>query len=214
MKENTKYQNYRFVGKINIDEIQPWFDFATAKPWDDPEIPWILDNKVRREILIILANGPKTFQEICAKVNFSPKPLLITKDEYDCQISYKWTEKTVENHLMNLEWYNLIKLINKHYELAIPILSIEDNEKLEEYLTKFTQNWVTIIKQLKDEVKGKFEIFAEKTPLYEMIIEKSTEKLYNLLKEENLLPKEPNLKTLWAEQLRKIKFEEWVGKNF
>ncbi|MFX0039340.1 MAG: winged helix-turn-helix domain-containing protein [Promethearchaeota archaeon] len=214
MKENTKYQNYRFVGKINIDEIQPWFDFATAKPWDDPEIPWILDNKVRREILIILAKGPKTFQEICAKVNFSPKPLLITKDEYDCQISYKWTEKTVENHLMNLEWYNLIELINKHYELAIPILSIEDNEKLEEYLTKFTQNWVTIIKQLKDEVKGKFEIFAEKTPLYEMIIEKSTEKLYNLLKEENLLPKEPNLKTLWAEQLRKIKFEEWVGKNF
>ncbi|MFW9882707.1 MAG: winged helix-turn-helix domain-containing protein, partial [Candidatus Thorarchaeota archaeon] len=84
------------IGKLNIDEIQPWFDFATAKPWDDPEIPWILDNKVRREILIILANGPKTFQEIYERVNFSPKPLLISKEEYDCQISYKWTKKQLK----------------------------------------------------------------------------------------------------------------------
>ncbi|MFX0003099.1 MAG: hypothetical protein ACFFAA_05485 [Promethearchaeota archaeon] len=214
MKENTKYHNFRFVGKINVDEIQPWFDFATAKPWDDPEIPWILDNKVRREILIKLAKGPKTFQEIYESVNFSPKPLLITKEEYDCHISFKWTEETVENHLLNLEWYNLINMKNKHYQLNFPILSIEDNQKVEEFLIKFTQNWITIIKQLKDELKGKIGIFEEITSLYEIIIEKSVEKLYNLLKEENLLPKEPNLKALWAEQLRKIKFEEWVGKNF
>jgi len=214
MKENTKYQNYRFVGKINVDEIQPWFDFATAKPWDDPEIPWILDNKVRREILIILAKGPKSFQEIYERVNFSPKPLLITKEEYDCQISYKWTKKTVENHLMNLEWYNLIKLINKNYELTIPILSTEESEKLEEYIVKFTENWMTIIKQLRDEVIEKLGDLDEKTPLYEILIQKAIEKLYRILKEENLLPNQPNLKALWAEQLRKIKFEDWVAKNF
>jgi hypothetical protein len=214
MKENTKYHNYRFAGKINVDEIQPWFDFATAKPWDDPEIPWILDNKVRREILIILAKGPKTFQEIYKRVNFSPKPLLITKEEYDYQISYKWTEKTVENHLMNLEWYNLVKLKNKHYQLTIPILSEDKSEKLDEYIMKFTKNWISIIKQLGKEVQENFEDLDEKTPLYEILIEKSTEKLYSILKQEDLLPKQPNLKALWAEQLRKIKFEDWVAKNF
>jgi len=214
MRENTKYHNYRFIGKINVDEIQPWFDFTTTKPWDDPEIPWILDNKVRREILIILAKGPKTFQEIYERVNFSPKPLLITKEEYDCQISYNWTKKTVENHLMNLEWYNLIKLINKSYKLTIPILSTEETEKLEEYIVKFTENWITIIKQLGDEVKEKLGDLDKKTPLYEILIEKTIEKLYRILKEENLLPNQPNLKALWAEQLRKIKFEDWVAKNF
>ncbi|NVM36804.1 MAG: hypothetical protein HWN81_14505 [Candidatus Lokiarchaeota archaeon] len=214
MKENTKYHNYRFVGKINVDKIEPWFDFTTAKPWDDPEIPWILDNKVRREILIILATGPKTFQEIYENVNFSPKPLLITKDEYDCQISYQWTKKTVENHLMNLEWYNLIKLIDNNYELTIPILSTEETEKLEEYFVKFTENWTTIIKQLNNEVQEKLGDLDEKTPLFEILIEKAIEKLYKLLKRENLLPDIPNIKTLWAEQLRKIKFEEWIRQNF
>ncbi len=214
MKENTKYQNYRFVGKINVDEIQPWFDFTTAKPWDDPEIPWILDNKVRREILIILASGPKTFQEIYEKVNFSPKPLLITKEEYNCHISYNWTEKTVENHLMNLEWYNLIKLENEHYKLTIPILSTDDSERLEEYIVKFTENWITIIKRLGNEVQEKFIELGKKAHLYEILIEKTIQKLYTTLKEENLLPNESNLKALWAEQLRKIKFEEWINRNF
>lgn len=214
MKENTKYHNYRFVGKINVDEIEPWFDFATGKPWDDPEIPWILDNKVRREILVILAKGPKSFQQIYEKVNFSPKPLLITKEEYDCQISYQWTKETIENHLMNLEWYNLIKLIEKKYELTIPILSTEKSEKLEEYIVKFTENWITIIKQLNNEVQEKIGDLDQKTPLYEILIEKSIEKLYDLLKRDNLIPDTPNIKVLWAEQLRKDKFEEWVAKNY
>jgi hypothetical protein len=214
MKENTKYHSYRFVGKINVDEIQPWFDFTTAKPWDDPEIPWILDNKVRREILIILSNGPKTLQEIYEKVNFSPKPLLITKEEYDCHIVYKWTIKTVQNHLMNLEWYNLIKLENNYYELAIPIISKDYSEKLEEYIMKYTENWISIIKQLRAEVEEKLGVLDQKTPLYEILIDKTIEKLYKVLKEEDLLPKQPNLKALWAEQLRKINFNKWVAKNF
>lgn len=214
LKENTKYHNYRFVGKINVDEIEPWFDFATSKPWDDPEIPWILDNKVRREILVILAKGPKSFQQIYEKVNFSPKPLLITKEEYDCQISYQWTKETIENHLMNLEWYNLIKLIEKKYELTIPILSTEKSKKLEEYIVKFTENWITIIKQLNNEVQEKIGDLDQKTPLYEILIEKAIEKLYDLLKRDNLIPDTPNIKVLWAEQLRKDKFEEWVAKNY
>ena len=214
MKDNTKYHNYRFMGKINIDEIQPWFDFATSKPWDDPEIPWILDNKVRREILIILATGPKTFQQIYENLNFSPKPLLITKEEYDCQISFQWTKETIENHLMNLEWYSLIKLRNNIFELTIPILSTEDSEKLENYIIKFTENWITIISQLKIEVQKKLVNLNEKTHLLEILIEKAIEKLYILLKKENLIPDTPNLKVLWAEQLRKIKFEEWIKQNF
>ncbi len=214
MKENTKYHDYRFVGKINVDEIQPWFDFATSKPWDDPEIPWVLDNKVRREILIILATGPKTFQQIYEKVNFSPKPLLITKEEYECQISYQWTKETIENHLMTLEWYNLIRLINKNYQLTIPVLSTELSEKLEEYIVKFTGNWINIIKQIKNQAQEKLKDLDEKTPLYEILIEKSIEKLYQLLKKEKLLPDIPNIKALWAEQLRISKFEDWVNKNY
>jgi hypothetical protein len=214
MRENTKYHNYRFIGKINVDEIQPWFDFTTAKPWDDPEIPWVLDNKVKRQILILLSESPKTFQEIHDKVNFSPKPLLIKEDEYKCSVSYQWTKTTLENHLINLEWYNLIKFKNEKYELAIPIISTEQSEKLEEYITKFAKNWIIIIKKLYDEVQKKITRFNQKTPLIDILINKSVEKLYSILKEENLLPKEPNLKVLWAEELRKIKFEEWVTKNF
>jgi len=214
MKENTKYQNYRFVGRINVDEIHPWFDFATAKPWDDPEIPWILDNKVRREILIVLTDNPKTFQEIYEHLNFYPKPLLITKEEHNCQISYQWTRETIENHLMNLEWYNLIILNNEKYELNIPIFSTEELEKLESYIIKFTENWIKIIKDLKNEIQEKLGEINSKTPLYGILIEEAVEKLYEILKKENLLPNKTNIKALWAEQLRKIKFEEWVAKNF
>lgn len=214
MKENTKYHNYRFVGKINVDEIQPWFDFASTKPWDDPEIPWVLDNKVRREILIILADGPKTFQEIYEKVNFSPKPLLITKEEYDCTISFQWAKKTIENHLMNLEWYNLVNSMNEKYELTFPILATEESEKIEKYIAKFTENWSNIIEQLNKDLKDNLGELDKNAPLYEILIEKATEKLYSTLKQENLLPKQPNLKAFWAEQLRKIKFEDWVAKNF
>jgi len=214
MKEKTKYHDYRFVGKINVDEIQPWFDFATAKPWDDPEIPWILDNKVRREILIKLTNGPKTFKELYQKINFSPKPLLITKEEYNCKISYQWTKETVRNHLMNLEWYNLIRLSNNKYHLTIPILSIEESVKLEEYIMKFTENWIKIIQQLKDQIQDKIRENKNKEVIFEVLIEKSVEKLYEVLKREKLIPDKPNIKVLWAEQLRKIKFEEWIANNF
>jgi len=214
MKEKTKYHDYRFVGKINVDEIQPWFDFATAKPWDDPEIPWILDNKVRREILIKLTKGPKTFQELYQKINFSPKPLLITKEEYDCKISYQWTKETVRNHLMNLEWYNLIKLSTNKYHLTIPILPIEESVKLEEYIVKFTENWIKIIQQLKDQIQDKIREIKNKEVIFEVLIEKSVEKLYEVLKREKLIPDKPNIKVLWAEQLRKINFEEWIANNF
>jgi len=214
MKEKTKYHNYRFVGKINVDEIQPWFDFATTKPWDDPEIPWILDNKVRREILIKLSKGPKNFQELYEKINFSPKPLIITKEEYDCKISYQWTKETVHNHLMNLEWYNLIKLSNDKYCLTFPIFSIEESDKLEEYIVKFTENWIKTIQQLKDQIQDKIGEIENKEVLYELLIEKSVEKLYELLKREKFLSDTPNIKVLWAEQLRKIKFEDWVEKNY
>jgi hypothetical protein len=187
---------------------------VSSKPWDDPEIPWILDNKVRREIIIILANGPRTFQQIYEKINFSPKPLLITKEEYTSQISYQWTEDTIKNHLMNLEWYNLIKMVNEKYELTIPILSIENSDKLEEYILKFTNNWLIIIKQLYREVQEEISDHNIKSSLFEVLIEKSVDKLYALLKEEKLLPDTPNIKALWGEQLRQIKFEDWVIKNF
>ena len=211
MKDNTKYHNYRFMGKINIDEIQPWFDFATSKPWDDPEIPWILDNKVRREILIILAEGPKNFQELYEKINFNPKPLLISKEEYDCKVSYQWTKETIENHLTTLEWYKLINSKDNTFELTIPIFSMEKTAQIEKYFIQFAEHWINIIKQLKNDIYDKL---GDTKPIIEILIEKAVEELYELLKKENLIPDEPNIKTLWAEQLRKIKFEEWVEQNF
>lgn len=211
MKENTKYHNYRFIGKINVDEIQPWFDFATAKPWDDPEIPWILDNKVRREILIKLTEGSKSFQELYESINFTPKPLLISKEEYDCKVSYQWTKETIENHLMTLEWYKLINSKNNIFELTIPIFSMDKTAKIEKYIIRFAEHWIKIIKQLKNEIDDKL---GDTKPIIEILIDKAVEKLYELLKKENLIPDEPNIKTLWAEQLRKIKFEEWVEQNF
>jgi len=35
-----------------------------------------------------------------------------------------------------------------------------------------------------------------------------------MLKDQGFLPNIPNIKILWAEELRKIKFEEWLRKNF
>ena len=214
MKENTKYNNFRFRGKINIDEIQPWFDFGTTQPWDESEIPWVLDNKVRREILIILAKSPKTFEELYENLNFSPKPLLISKEEYECKLKYQWTKETIKNHLLNLEWYNLVKLQEDKYIVTFPIFTIESLNDIEEYVLKFAESWVKVINDTKEEVKKKLSFYEKKTNLYGILIEKALEKLYELLKNQNLLPNEPNIKVLWAEQLRKIKFEEWVKKNF
>ncbi|MFX1410612.1 MAG: hypothetical protein ACFFA6_09680 [Promethearchaeota archaeon] len=214
MKENTKYHNYRFSGKINVDEIQPWFNFATSKPWDDQDIPWILDNKVRREILIKLTEGPKSFQEIYENINFSPIPLLISKEEYECKVFYQWTEETIENHLMNLVWYKLIKPKDNQFELAIPIFSMEKSAEIEKYIVIFAENWINIIRQIKNEVDDNLRDTMFKTPMIEILIEKAVEKLYEILKKENLLPDEPNLKALWAEQLRKIKFKDWLAENF
>ena len=214
MKENTKYNEYRFIGKINVDENQPWFDFATSRPWDDPEIPWVIENKVRREILIILVNGPKTFEEIYKNLNFSPMPLLISKKEYECKVKFQWDKVTIENHLLNLEWYHLINHIDNKYELAFPIFKIDTSENIEKYILKFAENWIKIIKELKEEINLNLGSINNKIPLNEILIEKALEKLYELLKKENLISKEPNIKVLWAEQLRKVKFEEWVDKNF
>jgi hypothetical protein len=174
----------------------------------------VVENKVRREILIKLADGPKNFEEIYSIINFSPKPLLILKEEYECHLSFQWSKETVENHLLNLEWYNLIKQINGKYELTIPILKMEQEIELESYVIKYAENWIKIIKEIKEEIPSKLGNLSEKASLQEILVEKAVEKLYELLKSENLLPNQPNIKILWAEQLRKIKFEEWVDKNF
>ncbi|TFG03731.1 MAG: hypothetical protein EU539_11990 [Promethearchaeota archaeon] len=216
MKETTKYSNYRFVGEINVDEVMPWFDFDKAKPWDEMEVPWVMENKVRREILIILASGPQSFDELHAKINFSPKPLLIKPDEYVPKVKYQWTKTTLENHMLNLEWYGLVKKnSNGEYQITFPVFTMETVELLEKYITLFAENWLTIIKNTQNEIKEELgDLEKEKAPLYGILIEKALEKLYALLKAEKLLPDVPNIKTLWAEQLRKIKFEKWVEKNF
>ncbi|MCK4688640.1 MAG: hypothetical protein KAT66_10955, partial [Candidatus Lokiarchaeota archaeon] len=79
---------------------------------------------------------------------------------------------------------------------------------------EFAEHWINIVKLLKSEISGNLGEIENKAPLYEILIEKAVEKLYDLLKKENLLPDEPNVKALWAEQLRKVKFEEWIEKNF
>jgi hypothetical protein len=214
MKENTKYNDYRFVGKIVVDENQPWFDFATSKPWDEGEIPWVIENKVRREILIKLADGSKSFEEIYNALNFSPNPLLISKKEYEVKVTYQWSRETVENHIMNLEWYNLIKRINGKYQLTFPIFKTDNMKEMENYILKFAENWIKIIKELKTDIESSLRTFDEKASLYEILVERALEKLYELLKNEKILPNEPNIRALWAEQLRAIKFEEWLDKNF
>jgi hypothetical protein len=214
MKENTKYHNYRFIGNIQVDEIQPWFDFTSLKPWDEGEIPWVLENRVRREILITLANGAKSFEELYETINFSPKPLLISEKEHNCNVQYQWTKETLENHLLNLEWYHLIIKNNERYELGLPILKLEDISEIETYIIKFSEAWIKTIKETKNQIQKHMDQNKKNYPLYQILVEKAVEKLYELLKNEEILPNEPNIKTLFAEQLRSIKFEEWVAKNF
>ncbi len=215
LKESTKYNSYRFVGKINIDEIMPWFDFDSGKPWDEGEIPWPLENKVRREILLILSNtGPKTFDEIYNLINFSPKPLLITEQEHRAKIKYQWTKITVENHLLNLEWYNLIRKIDDKYEVTFPVFKMENLSDMRKYIEVIANNWIEVIRSNKEEINRNLSNYADTSDLYQVLIDKAIERLYTLLKSENLLPNQANIKVLWAEQLRDIKFEKWVEKNF
>jgi hypothetical protein len=214
MKENTKYHDYLFNGKIIVDEIQPWFDFGTGKPWDDDEIPWVLDNKVRREILIILSSGPKTLKEIHKRTNFSPNSLLINPETYQPKVKYQWTEATIRNHLMNLEWYNLIKSKENKYELTFPIFDEKEVSNLDQFVLKFAKKWMQVIFDTKEQLQKAQENLTMRTELLEILIAKAVDKLYEQLKEQGLLPNEPNLKKLWAEQIRAIKFEEWLKKSF
>ena len=139
---------------------------------------------------------------------------IITEEEYVSKVSYQWTKKTLENHLLGLEWYKLIKAIKGKYKLTIPILSSNKIEDLNSYIVQFAKNWIVIIKKLIHEIQNKNEKLSEKSPLLNILIDKAVEELYSLLKEENLLPKGPNLKALWAEELRKVKFEDWISVNF
>ena len=216
MKEDTKYNNYRFIGKINIEEIQPWFDFDRGKPWDEREVPWPLENKVRREILITLAReGPQTFGQLQNYIRFAPQPLLIKKDEYAPKVNYIWSAHVLENHLLNLEWYNLIQKVDEKYEITFPVLQLDQLNKLDDYITCFAENWINIIKQTKNEILTQFaEINKDQKSLFQILIDKTIDKLYTILKKEGMLPQESNIKALWAEQLREKKFEMWVKDNF
>jgi hypothetical protein len=214
VKENTKYYDYLFKGKSVIDEIQPWFDFGTGKPWDEIDIPWVLDNKVRREILIILSTGPKNLKQIHEKTNFSPKALLVDSTQYNPTVKYQWSEATIQNHLMNLEWYNLIKFNDEKYELTFPIFNLKEKNELNEFAFKFAHHWIKIILEMKAEFLKSYNNIKRHPELLEIIIDKAVNTLYELLKAQDLLPNEQNLKVLWAEQIRAIKFEDWVKRAF
>ncbi|MBY9008127.1 MAG: hypothetical protein KGD63_15410 [Candidatus Lokiarchaeota archaeon] len=215
MKENSKFNEYRFQGKIVVDDIQPWFDFATGSPWDEPEIPWVIDNKVRRQILVLLSKSSMTFEELYTMINFTPKPLIISEDEYHTNVKYQWSKQTLENHLLNLEWYKLIRKSRNKYESMVPILDYENASNIDNYVVKITDKWLSIIKEIKDDISYKIKYNGEpKIHTLTILLEKVIEKLYESLKKENLLPNIPNIKSLWLEQLRKIKFNEWVSKNF
>ena len=208
MKETSKYNSYRFVGTIKIDEIMPWFDFDKGKPWDESEVPWVLENKVRREILLKLAHlGPQDFEEIYKQINFSPNPLLINPEEYEVSVNYQWDREVIQNHLLNLELYGLVQSDGQKYRVNFPVLTSNKLKNLERYTIKFAHHWIEIIRQMKLELE-------EQGIKIEILIEKTVDQLYSLLKKEKMLPNTPNIKNIWAEQLRDIKFEDWVKKNF
>ena len=170
---------------------------------------------MRREILIKLSDGPKTFREIYDSINFSPKPLLIKKEEYDCKIEYQWAEKTIENHLLNMEWNNLIKKNNDKYEITFPVFKLENSNDMEKCTSKIAENWIKIIQESKKEIEKNLKNIKNNPNNLAIFIEKIVEKVYEILKKEKILRTEdPNLKLLWAEQLRKSKFENWLEKNF
>lgn len=216
MKEETKYNQYRFKGKIMVDEIQPWFDFDRSLPWDEREVPWPLENKVRRQILIQLAQrGEMTFDEIYKNINFAPNPLIITKEEYTPNVKYQWSKETLKNHLLNLEWYDLIIKEDKVYSTTFPVLNVRNLNEIDKYVDLLAHKWSDLIKEEKERIDEELDKYgSESAPLYEILLERTLERLHLLLKNQGILPDEPNLKALWAEQLRDIKFEEWVKKNF
>ncbi|TXT56401.1 MAG: hypothetical protein BAJALOKI2v1_560018 [Promethearchaeota archaeon] len=216
MKEETKYNQFRFKGKITVDEIQPWFDFDRSEPWDEREVPWPLENKVRRQILIQLAQkGTMTFEEIYNEINFSPSPLVITKEEYSPNVKYQWTKETLENHLLNLEWYSLIKREDHVYSTTFPVLNVQNLNEIDKYVDLLAGKWSDMIKEEKEAIERELMKYdSSNASIYEILLERVLEKLHLLLKEKGILPSEPNLKALWAEQLRDIRFQDWIKKNF
>ncbi|MFX1297093.1 MAG: hypothetical protein ACFFD2_19850, partial [Promethearchaeota archaeon] len=94
------------------------------------------------------------------------------------------------------------------------ILKMEDVNNMEKYISIFAEHWVTIIKETKEKIAKELGDIKNDPKFYIILVEKTIEKLYLLLKETNILPQEPNIKALWAEQLRNVKFEKWLEKNF
>jgi hypothetical protein len=129
-------------------------------------------------------------------------------------VKYQWSEATIQNHLLNLEWYNLIKFVNEKYELTFPIFNLKENNKLNEFAFKFANYWIKIVSEMEAEVLKSYKNGKFPPELLEIVIDKAINKLYELLKAQNLLPNEPNLKALWVEQIRAIKFEDWVKRAF
>ena len=129
-------------------------------------------------------------------------------------MKYQWSEATIHNHLMNLEWYNLIKFVDQKYELTFPIFNLKENNELNEFAFKFADLWIKIVSEMKAEFFKSYKNGKHHTELLEIIIDKAINRLYELLKAQDLLPNEPNLKALWAEQIRAIKFEDWVKRAF
>jgi hypothetical protein len=95
-----------------------------------------------------------------------------------------------------------------------PVLDHQDNDKLNEYAHKFADYWLKAVSEIKDEIQKSYANLDENPEILQIVIDKAVNKLYKLLKSQKLLPDDPNLKVLWAEQIRNIKFEEWVKKSF
>ena len=99
--------------------------------------------------------------------------------------------------------------------MTFPVLDVDKINDLEKYVEIFANHWVEIIKTTKEQVNKEFsELIKDGKTLYQILIDRAIEKLYELLKKEKLLPDEANLKVLFAEELRKTKFEDWVLETF
>jgi len=114
-----------------------------------------------------------------------------------------------------MEWNNLIKKNNDKYEITFPVFKLENSNDMEKFTSKIAENWVKIIQESKTEMEKSLKNVKTDPNNLVILIEKIVEKLYETLKKEKILrTEEPNLKLLWADQLRKSKFENWLEKNF
>ncbi len=119
--------SYRYKGVPRFRIPQPWYEHANWEPWDEDRVSWLLVNRNRRLIVQALIQGPLTPDELRERLRVHLNPYLTDRSGLSLGIS----PEALTNHLHTMEHHGLIRLEGERYALNLPVLTIDDEQRLD-----------------------------------------------------------------------------------